>query len=153
MAKHIAIKSATRVINGRVADKIIQGHEYKTASREYKAFSDAYFINKPRMTTGYSNAEFTAMKDIYLDFCNTNKTLEDYWQEYQLRMPESNANRAGVICYFCIIRGLDNQTHYVGYKNPAQALQNILWEEDSDRFDCVTNDIEGKLDALIAAIK
>ncbi len=152
MAKHIAIKSATRYINGRTAIKIIQGHEYKTASKEYKTFNDVFFIVKPRMSTGYSNAEFTAMKDIYLEFCNTNKTLEDYWQEYQLRMPESQANRAGVICYFCIIRGLDNQTHYEGFKNPAQALQNILWEEDNDRFDGVTTDIEGKIDALIASI-
>jgi len=153
MAKHIALKTATRYINGKTSVKIVQGLEYKTNSKEYKAFNDSFFIVKPRMPRGYSNEEFTVMKDIYMEFCNTNKTLEEYWEEYQVRLPESNAERPGVICYFCIIRGEDNQTHYKGFKNPAQALQNILFEEDPERFDGVKPDIEDKLDSILATIK
>ena len=100
----------------------------------------------------YSIAEYTAIKDTYVDLGHTNN-LEDMWADYQRRMPNSDASKAGVICQLCIIRGMDIYTHYKGFNNPSKALQNILWEEDPIRFDSANSDIEDKLDALLTAIR
>jgi hypothetical protein len=125
---------------------------YDTNSATYRKFPASDFIKKPRAGK-YTVDEFKAMVDIYLKNEATNSNLEDYWQQYLESMPSTDiSRRAGVICYFCILRGLDNTNNYIGFNNPAAALLGVLEEVDPDRFDTGA-DIDTKLDSLLADIR
>jgi hypothetical protein len=139
-------------IHGKGGASIKKGHVYDTNSATYRKFPASDFIKKPRAGK-YTVDEFKAMVDIYLKNEATNSNLEDYWQQYLESMPSTDiSRRAGVICYFCILRGLDNTNNYIGFNNPAAALLGVLEEVDPDRFDTGA-DIDTKLDSLLADIR
>lgn len=151
MASVIALVTRRRH-EGRRTIEILQGEVYKTTGREYKTFGSKNFMVKPRaIRNKYSDQEYTTMAQIYLEFTDQNVSLEEYWAEFTRRLPTSLASRDGVICYICIIRGLDVTNHYKGFNNPAQRLVQILNTIDPDRFE-PESDIEDKIDALLATV-
>ena len=110
------------------------------------------FIKKPRAERNkYSVLEYTTMAEVYIFGSKKGYSLDDMYSEFVRRLPNSEASREGVICYICIIRGLDVTSGYKGFNNPAQTLVNVLTEIDSDRFD-VTADIEDKIDTLLKTV-
>ena len=99
----------------------------------------------------YSTEEFNAMAEVYLQLCDTMAPLDSYWEAFLKAVPNTNATREGVICYFCIIRGYDNASTYTGFSNPAKELAVILDDIDSNRFGS-DNSVEDKIEALLATL-
>ena len=120
--------------------------------RKFNNIQKAKFTKK--VSTGshkYSTEEFNAMADIYLKLSNTEAPLECYWEEFLKAVPNTNASREGVICYFCIIRGYDNASSYTGFSNPAKELAVILEDIDCNRFGSDIS-VEDKIEALLATL-
>ena len=108
------------------ADKYIKMNSIQKSAFSPKPRADRY---------SYSVDEFVSMAQIYIKLSNRSITdLDAYWQEWVNAQPNSSASREGVICYFCIIRGLDSQSDYQGFSHPAIALQVILDDMQPDRF-------------------
>ena len=127
---------------------LINGVKYNNLNTIQKS----RFIKKPRAERNkYSVVEYTTMAEVYIVGSTQGWSLDDMYTEFVRRLPNSEASREGVICYICIIRGLDITSGYKGFNNPAQTLVNILNEIDDDRFD-LTADIEEKIDTLLKTV-
>jgi hypothetical protein len=120
--------------------------------QKFNTIQKAKFTKKPTDSRHqYTIEEFNAMAEVYMKLSKTESPLECYWDEFLRAVPDTNANREGVICYFCIIRGYDNSSSYTGFNNPAKELAIILEDIDPKRFGS-DNNVEDKIDALLATI-
>ena len=102
-------------------------------------------VRKNQVWTDY---EYNVLLDVYELMTSKNNTdIVDYYNMFQ-DVTNSDRSFGSIVSYFCIVRKMDNTSHYTGFNNPSQKLLDIAIKRNPQRYDN-TLDVTDKLDALL----